>query len=335
MGKIAFWNRYTEFARNRMFDESSYGIGEDLGKPIIELKDRIESMGYCVETLDMGNPEEYDKVLFLDYPDEGSRCCPLESIPYEKRYLILTECEMIYERNADKNLLEQFNKVFTYDDDLVRECGYIKLPIPNVIKQPIISDIKNKKFITLIAGNKTSDKEGELYSKRLSFIRYMEKNHPQEFDFYGTGWFWTTFSGIFHILNHFGFLRRMFAEKHPCYRGRVDKKLTVQSQYKFVLAYENTSAIPGYITEKLWDVFFSGAVPIYIGAPNITDYVPENCFIDGRQFESDDELYRFLKGIDDERYNRYLSDIKAMLDSKAAEFFSSKHFCDTVIREML
>ncbi len=334
MKKIAFWNRYTDFAQNRIFDESKYGIGEDLGRPIIELKERLEGMGYMVETLDMGKPDEYERVLFLDYPDENSRCCPLESIPYERRYLILSECEMIYEQNARKDLLNLFSKVFTYDDDLVKECGYIKLLIPNVIKKPLEAEKKQDKLITLIAGNKTSDKDGELYSKRLSFIRYMEKYHPDEFEFYGTGWNRTTFKGAMSFLNHFDTLRRLFAKKHPCYRGQVDKKNIVQSQYRFVLAYENTCAIPGYITEKLWDVFFSGCVPVYIGAPNITEYIPENCFIDGRAFKSDEEIYTHLKGISDERYQEYLINIRDMLKSDVAEPFSSSSFCDTIIREM-
>ncbi len=335
MKKIALWNRYPEFANNRLFMEEAYGIGEDLGRPIIELKESIEKRGYVVETLDMDKSSRYEKVIFFDYPDENSRCCALEDIPFDRRYLVLSECEMIYGENARRDLLRFFNKVFTYDDDLVKGCGYIKLNIPNVIKKPLIAQKDKQKLITLIAGNKTSDKDGELYGKRLNFIRYMEAHHPDEFEFYGTGWLETTFTGSASIFNHFSFLRRAFAEKHPCYHGSVEKKNEVQSRYKFVLAYENTCAIPGYISEKLWDVFFSGAVPVYFGAPNILDYVPENCFIDARKFNSDDEIYKYIKGISEHEYDEYLENIAGMLASDVAKPFSSDYFCNTIIENVI
>ena len=42
------------------------------------------------------------------------------------------------------------------------------------------------------------------------------------------------------------------------------------SQYKFVLAMENTCS-HGYITEKIVNAFYSGAIPIYWGS-NINDF---------------------------------------------------------------
>ena len=39
---------------------------------------------------------------------------------------------------------------------------------------------------------------------------------------------------------------------------------------KFVLAFEN-SVCNDYVTEKIYDVFAAGVVPIYLGAPNIDE----------------------------------------------------------------
>ena len=36
--------------------------------------------------------------------------------------------------------------------------------------------------------------------------------------------------------------------------------------------------VKGYITEKIFDSFFAGVVPIYWGAENITDYVPKSLY---------------------------------------------------------
>lgn len=44
-------------------------------------------------------------------------------------------------------------------------------------------------------------------------------------------------------------------------------------KYKFVIAHENSIA-RDYITEKLWRPLAAGAIPIYVGAPNVAEYLP-------------------------------------------------------------
>ena len=46
----------------------------------------------------------------------------------------------------------------------------------------------------------------------------------------------------------------------------------------FVLCLEN-SMMKNYITEKIHDGFSSDRVVLYLGNPDIEDYVPSNCFI--------------------------------------------------------
>lgn len=48
--------------------------------------------------------------------------------------------------------------------------------------------------------------------------------------------------------------------------------------YKYSIAIEN-SAHPGYFTEKIVDVLLSGAIPFYWGAPNISEYFPEDLVV--------------------------------------------------------
>lgn len=55
----------------------------------------------------------------------------------------------------------------------------------------------------------------------------------------------------------------------------LPKLVSVYSQYKFVICFEN-SKTDGYVTEKIFNVFLSGAIPIYDGAPNIGDYIHLN-----------------------------------------------------------
>lgn len=72
-----------------------------------------------------------------------------------------------------------------------------------------------------------------------------------------------------------------------------DSKMELYRQYKFVIAFENSRA-NDYVTEKFYDPLLAGAVPIYLGAPNIETFAPgENCSVDIRNFSSPKELALF------------------------------------------
>lgn len=336
MKKIAFWNNYTVFAKNQAFNPVAYGIGEDLGYPIILLKEKLAEKNYILETLDMDKPENYEAIIFSDYPDKKTCCVDLYTIPKEKRFLILEECEMIYKPNARTDLLNEFKNVFAYNDNLVKNCGYIKLNMPNKFKKPLSVSYDEKKFSILVAGNKKSKEKGELYSERLNAIHFMEKEHPEEFDLYGIGWDLKVFeeTTINHLLNKIQPLRRALAEKHKSYKGKIDKKIEILSKYKFCFCYENSSEIPGYISEKIWDCFFAGCVPVYYGAPNITKYIPVDTFVDFRNFNSYDDLYSYLKNISLEEYNNYLKRASIFLESKKAYQFSCDCFVDVLLKNL-
>ena len=87
-----------------------------------------------------------------------------------------------------------------------------------------------------------------------------------------------------------------------------DSKMELYRQYKFVIAFENSRA-NDYVTEKFYDPLLAGAVPIYLGAPNIETFAPgENCSVDIRNFSSPKELAAFLiEACKNEKiYNKFL-----------------------------
>ena len=57
-------------------------------------------------------------------------------------------------------------------------------------------------------------------------------------------------------------------------RSEGKSKLEILSNYKFYCAFENSNE-PDYVTEKFLHALVSGSVPIYIGAPNIADFEPQ------------------------------------------------------------
>jgi hypothetical protein len=83
-------------------------------------------------------------------------------------------------------------------------------------------------------------------------------------------------------------------------------KAGMMRKYLFHLAFENECS-EDYVTEKVWGALSSGTVPIYYGAPNILDHVPEHSVINVADFDSVESLGRYLKFLmnDEQEYNRY------------------------------
>ena len=77
---------------------------------------------------------------------------------------------------------------------------------------------------------------------------------------------------------------------------------------KFYLALENSES-DFYAPEKLYQPLAMGAVPVYIGAPNVADLVPDHAIIQARAFASPQALAAFLLQLagDEEAYGAYLA----------------------------
>lgn len=75
-------------------------------------------------------------------------------------------------------------------------------------------------------------------------------------------------------------------------KGRYPSKLCVLQQYKFVLALDNTRE-EDYVTEKVYHALLAGAVPLYDGAPNADEYLPDgwNSVVRLEEFEVRDRSY--------------------------------------------
>ena len=101
--------------------------------------------------------------------------------------------------------------------------------------------------------------------------------------------------------------------------------------YKFALCFENAKNIDGYITEKIFDCFFAGTIPIYWGASNINQSIPENCFIERTKFKTHEDLYRFLKNLTDEDILEYQKNIELFLKSEAIIPFSEHFFAKNIV----
>jgi alpha(1,3/1,4) fucosyltransferase len=217
--------------------------------------------------------------------------------------------------------LEEMDAIFTWDDTLIeRSPRYVKLNFPYDVppletlwfNHHTVQEYWASKThsITLINGHKVALAAGELYQERIKLIRVLEKEYPKHFDLYGTGW--NEMAGLVGARTlKWNLLRRirtwvpnalrplLFDETitfkpYPSYKGSIPDKFAILAKYRFAICYENADNRQGYITEKLWDCLVAGCIPVYWGAPNISDYFPSDCYIDATRFTSRKALIKYL-----------------------------------------
>ncbi|KAF9173773.1 Alpha 1,3 fucosyltransferase [Mortierella sp. AD011] len=87
-------------------------------------------------------------------------------------------------------------------------------------------------------------------------------------------------------------------------------KQQVLVQYPFTLVAENSNCI-GYITEKIYDALAVGVIPLYLGAADIADYVPEDSYVDIGKFKTTDELVAYIKSVDRAQFYEWKKEVKA------------------------
>ena len=68
--------------------------------------------------------------------------------------------------------------------------------------------------------------------------------------------------------------------------------------YKFVIAMEN-SKYDGYITEKIVNAFYSGAIPIYWGCNTVVQHFNKKAFINVNDFHSFEDCVNYVISLDD------------------------------------
>ena len=308
----------------------------------VELKEELNRRNVECHTYDIYERENRipDIVLFHDIPRVPLSKILGDSVDKIKKHVILMESSMIIPRNWDLNRHKEFDKIFTWDSNICDGKKYFLTYYSFDLTTPVCTAVDRPRLCIIIAGNKRSALAGELYSKRIEIIRWFAKNHPDDLDFFGHGWEMYTFwhprwTRHLNRLNFLHPLRRAMAEKFPTYKGSISDKNRIMQKYKFSICYENTSDKTGYVTEKIFDCFFSGCIPIYLGAKNIDELIPEDCFLDARKFLSFEDMYRRISEMSDEERAGYIRHIEAFLKSEDAKKFSARAFARNIADAIL
>lgn len=333
---VGVWDKDENLSKNNfLFFNTDAGIGDNLLQPFNDLYIYGQKKGVNFVTLDtIESLKKIDVFIFFDFPNMKNKYVKKVFKLDSPKYLVILESKIIKPDNWDLNNHKLFDKIFTWNDDFIDDDKYFKINFssrfPNSIKKKI--NAKNK-LCTLISGNKVVNHPLELYSKRIEAIRWFETNRPTDFDLYGMGWDEFKFTGprIIRVLNKIKFLTRFLAASFPSYRGAVKEKKSTLEKYKFCICYENARDIPGYITEKIFDCFVAGCVPIYWGANNVERHIPKDCFIDKKKFHDYEALYQHIKNMNDNEYIQYLECIEIFLNSESIKQFSTENFSQVIV----
>lgn len=155
------------------------------------------------------------------------------------------------------------------------------------------------------------------YEKRMETILNLS-GHPG-FRLFGVGWD--------RALPGWG--RSDHARILDAYGGEVGDKHTTLRRFRFAVCIENT-AFPGYISEKIFDAMAAGAIPLYLGAPDVARYIPSDAYVDLRRFPDHGDLITFMEAVTRGEAAAFHDAARRFLNSPEFRLFTADHFASAI-----
>jgi len=340
------------FLRDQLFNSErvAYG-GDQLMAPYVYLRDFFTSRGVTVHTADY-IPEAVSETQIV-YVSIGN----LENYPklIKRNDIILSglialECPIVDPSlyRGLKKASRYFKRIFSWSDSksLERFVG-ASLNLETIRWPQSFDDVHeeiwkcdDRKFLIMINSNKLPRIYwNELYTERLRAVEFFESY--SEIELYGPGWneppyrlgkTWVpyTLKRFYRKLLHYWlyiYPDNKLEAARRVYKGIADSKSKTLGSYTFALCFENM-ILKGWVTEKIFDCFFAGTIPVYWGAPDIESYVSPECFIDMRQFDSYEKLRFFLKSLNKSDVEKYKQNARNYLKSNLYRQFGKDAFVD-------
>lgn len=346
------------FVRGRLFEQHPYS---DFHRPWTHVKGLFEDRDIPVHTADylLNREVEYEKNVYFAIGNVRNYRRLLGRQDVVLSALFHTEAPIVhpttYQGTPDAS--KHFRRVYSFSTPAAlapfgcADVDLIKFQIPEPY-DGITGEFdelwarNDRKFLCMITQNKLPRLSyRELYTERLRLLEHFGRT--DSIDLYGIGWEQLPFyvgEPRTRVVRQLNRARRYVVErlplvrKHPyeevikkVYRGPVDSKHDVMSQYTFAICYENM-ILDGWINEKIFDAFLVGTIPIYLGAPDVTDYIPEDTFIDPRRFDGHAELEEYLRSLTETEIRDYRERARAFMSSDAYRPFTKYAFGDLFVK---
>jgi len=331
--------RYATLVVNRLranepFRPGAGPNGGDFFLPWRQLRERFAAEGVELNTRDVNAGREVEFELHLNAQ---------RSVAHPFSYSYLYEDPIVRPINGNIVELARYRKIFTSNEDLIDGEHVLQLDYPNDLTPRQVPTFKERDlFCVLIASNKAllHPHPRNLHHRRVEAIRFFERNAPERFALYGHGWDIPPVAPgvagrLMKRLNEWKRRWKPGPPPFPSYRGRIDRKPEILDRARFSICYENSRGSPGYLSEKIFDCFTSGCVPVYIGTSHAEPPIPADCYIDGDAFATPHDMLAFLESVDAERFARYQAAIRSFLGSPTAQRFTNAYWCDTLVTTIL
>ena len=341
--KIGFWTREDTLLNNYVFfnrgEDASFNTSHNIW---VSLYEELKKINYNIQTIDLVDDiSSLDCVIFLDFPEGKISPLAKKALSHKKKILITFENEVVAKNNWNISNHNFFDVILTWNDDYIDNAKYFKIMVPGLSQHYQEYDLlpfhKKENLSCMVSWNKKYNHRNETQNTKIEIIKWFEKNKLNDFHLYGPNWDEKVFSysSFLKFLNYprFKKFRKFFNKnKFISWKGKTNDKQKTIRNYKFCFIIENVAIYNGYITDKIFDCFFSGTVPIYLGAKNIFDFIPQNCLVDLRDFKNNDDLYFFLKSIDESKYKNYINNIQKFLKNDTNYIFTFKYFNNEIIK---
>jgi len=344
------------FLGDRLFyDDVSRLNGDRQNAPYAHLRDTLRARGIDVRTADFLPAESSDTLklyISLGNTENASRLFGRSDVVLSAFFAM--ECPIVEPRlyRALPQLARQFKRIFSWSDsDALRRFTRADLQLHHFRWPQSFDDVHedpwrraDRKFMVMINANKLPRVYWrELYTERMRAVEFFGRTG--EIDLYGKGWDgpsmrvgvtwvpWTVKRPWLELKRRWDRIRPapLLAAARRVYKGSAATKADVLGNYTFALCFENC-ILRGWITEKLFDCLFAGAVPIYWGAPEIAEVVPADCFIDMRSFRDYPALRRYLHSLTPRDLVGYRQRGRDFLRSSAYLPFGRAAFTNTFLR---
>ncbi len=233
-----------------------------------------QSLGYVLaNSLD----EVPDVVVCVDFHDSALASIRQAKSRKIQTVLVVNEPEVVIPEHSQIKILKEFDKVLKVGRPGTSEA--LKWPQTWL---PISSNNERQDRVVLVNSDKWSFVRGQHY-----WLRAATSSQFENVDVFGFGWERTAWVRLAH--RFFELLRTVASNTWPNlrgvtkilatplnYMGSVSDKNSAMANYKVALVVENSSE---FLTEKLFDAWFAGCIPVYVGPPVEAFGIPRSLVI--------------------------------------------------------
>jgi hypothetical protein len=276
--------------------------------------------------------EQPDLLVCVDFLSHAQREVRKASRLGIATVLIANEPRVVVPQHSDPRILRDFDKVIRVGRP--DQSPVLKWPQTWNFQQ---LEASRKRRAVVVNADKWSFVSGQLY-----WVRAAISANNDDVDVYGHGWD----RGFLVRLAHraFELLRTIGSAVFPNlkglryvtatprnYKGIAADKIATMSKYKVALVIENS---PEVMTEKLFDAWFAGCVPVYVGPPLAPFGIPDSLVIrcDDTSLESINLAITRALEVDREVFSKA---VRSFLDEPSTQSWRAFPAISDLLREAL